>query len=148
MAMANETPPAIVAWLGYGGLIPPLVMVLADYLLPAGPLRWGGLVVPYAGLIFAFLGGAWWAFACREEKPEPSLLALAIAPPLMAFLIFFTGSLWASLLLAALIAASPLIDRLLAAQVSLPPWWMTLRFRLSMGLAGLTALSVYPLVIN
>lgn len=148
MSEENSTPPKIVQWLGYGGLIPPAVMVLADYVFPSGPVRWGGLVVPYAGLIFAFLGGTWWAFASREEQPEPSLMALAVAPPLMAFLVFFTGSLWASLLLAALIAASPLIDRLLGTQVTLPPWWMTLRFRLSMGLAGLTALSVYPLVLS
>lgn len=142
--MAPNEPPRIVQWLGYGGLIPPAVMVLADYLLPPGPVRFGGLVVPYAGLIFAFLGGTWWAFASREEEIEPSLMLLAVAPPLLAFLIFFTGSVYASLLLAALIAASPLVDRLLASQVELPDWWMTLRFRLSMGLAGLTALSVYP----
>lgn len=146
MSQHAPAPPRIVQWLGYGGLLPPLVMVLADYLLPAGPVRFGGLVVPYAGLIFAFLGGTWWAFASREARPEPSLLALAVSPPLLAFLVFFSGSLWASLLLAALIAASPLVDRLLGAQVELPAWWQTLRFRLSMGLAGLTALSVYPLL--
>ncbi|MBW0144858.1 DUF3429 domain-containing protein [Sphingomicrobium clamense] len=145
--MSDTSPPRIVQWLGYGGLIPPAIMVAADYLLPPGPVRFGGLVVPYAGLIFAFLGGTWWAFASREKTPEPSLMALAVAPPLMAFLIFFTGSMAASLLLAALIAISPLVDKLLAAQVTLPPWWMHLRFRLSMGLAGLTALSTYPLLL-
>ena len=144
----GETMPRGVAVLGYSGLLPPVIFLLADRFNVAEDLAIAALVPVYAALIFSFLGGTWWAFACREEQPEPSLLVLAVTPSLLVVLLMMLGSVFSvpllTLILAALIALSPLVDALLKTRGLVPDWWMRLRFHLSMGLGGLTALSVWP----
>ncbi|WP_265530024.1 DUF3429 domain-containing protein [Sphingomicrobium marinum] len=140
----RPTIPANVLVLGYAGLLPPFALILADWLMPAGPIQWGGIVGPYAAVIYSFLGGSWWAFAVKEDPPSTSLLVLAVSPPLLALLTFFAGPQMQNILLAILIAISPGADYLLKLKGLVPPWWMRLRFRLSMGLAALTVLAIYP----
>lgn len=136
--------PDNVLLLGYAGLLPPFALILADWFLPQGPIAWGAIVGPYAAVIYSFLGGSWWAFAIKEEQPSTSLLVLAVSPPLLALVTFFAGPQVQNILLAFLIAISPGADYLFKLKGLVPPWWMRLRFRLSMGLAALTVLAVYP----
>lgn len=140
----RATTPNNVLLLGYAGLLPPFLLILADWLMPAGPIVWGAIVGPYAAVIYSFLGGSWWAFALKEDKPSTSLLVLAVSPPLLALLTFFAGPTLQNVLLAFLIAISPGADYLFKLKGLVPPWWMRLRFRLSMGLAALTVLAIYP----
>lgn len=140
--------PRWVAMLGYSGLLPPAVFLVAARFNLAGDVAISALVPIYSALIFSFLGGTWWAFACREERPEPTLLVLSVMPSLLVLGLVMLGSMYSvfilTLVLAAMIALSPLVDALLKARGLVPGWWMRLRFHLSMGLAGMTALSVWP----
>lgn len=140
--------PSNVAWLGYSGLLPPAALLVADKLwFVAHPPVLAGMVPFYAGLIFSFLGGCWWAFALRDNRPSTTLLVLGVLPSLLCFALLgaavVIGPVLATLILASLIALSPLADALLKVRALVPEWWIRLRFHLSMGLAALTALSVY-----
>jgi hypothetical protein len=145
----QDTPPPLsknVLWLGYAGLAPQLIAVLL--LLDGAEMRWiataGGY--GYAALIFSFLGGLWWAIGMLNPAAPKWIFAVAIAPSLIALATFLPWtwgrdwpgpSLW---VLSLGLLASPIIDRLVAASVSLPDGWLKLRVHLSLGLGLMTAL--------
>ncbi len=132
--------------LGYAGLIPQLIAVL--FLLDGSEMRWiataGGY--GYAALIFSFLGGLWWAIAMLNARAPRWLYAVAIAPSLIAlatFLPWTWGWNWPGPSLAVLAVAlclSPLVDRAIKKALPLPEGWLRLRWHLSLGLGGLTAI--------
>ena len=74
--------------LGLAGLLPPLAGAVVAWgdLGSFGPVA-GGFILVYAALIFSFLGGSWWAFACTEARPRPWLLGLAVMPSVLAWLV-------------------------------------------------------------
>lgn len=124
-------------WLGLAGLIPPLMLTAIGLFelgifAPNAP----GFVRSYAAIILSFLGGTWWAFACREERPRAFLLVLAVLPSLAAWatMIWFVPA-QALFALAGLLLASLVIDALLVGWRLAPRWWMRLRVPLSGGLA-------------
>lgn len=140
--------PSNVAALGYAGLLPPALLLVLDKLLFGNhPPILSAFVPFYAALIFSFLGGCWWAFALREDKPSMTLLVMGVLPSILTFgliwVAYAVGPVTATLILASMIALSPLADALLKIRSLVPQWWIRLRFHLSMGLAALTALSVY-----
>ena len=131
--------------LGYAGLLPQAFAVFL--LLDGGGMRWiasaGGF--GYAAIIFSFLGGLWWAMAMLNPSAPRWIYAAAIAPSLIALLTFLPwtwGWDWPGpslLVLAIGLMASPLIDRQIVQHIDLPDGWMQLRWHLSLGLGGLTA---------
>ncbi|WP_309601835.1 DUF3429 domain-containing protein [Sphingomonas sp.] len=140
--------PFNVAALGYAGLLPPALLLILDKLLFGNhPPILSAFVPVYAALVFSFLGGCWWTFALREDKPSTTLLVMGVLPTILCFGLIWAayvlGPVPATLILASLIALSPLADALLNIPSLVPQWWIRLRFHLSMGLAALTALSVY-----
>ncbi len=149
----GRTIPNGVAILGYAGLLPPALLLVADrFWANLHEQGAGAALVPYyAALIFSFLGGCWWAFAVKDDRPSISLLALGVAPALASFGLIWVsvacGPIVATISLAGLIAISPLADALLNLRGLVPIWWVRFRFRLSMGLAALTALSTYPAIL-
>lgn len=117
-------------------------------------LRFAALAIgmAYAGLIFSFLGGAWWGIAAAAPAAErrqalgwlwvaavmPSLLALA------AWIPWVFGEQWPEPSLAMLGAAillSPVIDARLGPLA--PRWWLALRVPLSLGLGAATFAMAY-----
>jgi hypothetical protein len=154
-APAAAFPPLI---LGAAGLLPQGAAVLAAAF--GGPkLYYTALAIgyAYAVLIFSFLGGLWWGLAAggaarvgigatRGEKVPGWLWVAAVCPSLIALLSFMPwvyGHPWPgpSLILIGLcIAASPLIDGKIVAHPAIPtpPWWMRLRWALSLGLGSAT----------
>ncbi|WP_272873150.1 DUF3429 domain-containing protein [Sphingomonas arenae] len=131
--------------LGVAGLIPPVLLaIIAWFDLGAfGPVA-AGFLFTYAALIFAFLGGTWWAFACREDRPRLVLLVLAVAPPLLAWgLLPARPQTLVGYGLAALILLSPGVDALLRARGLTPRWWLRLRVPLSVVLALCVAAATY-----
>jgi hypothetical protein len=132
--------------LGYAGLLPQAFAVFL--LLDGSDMRWiasaGGF--GYAAIIFSFLGGLWWAMAMLNPAAPRWIFAAAIAPSLIALLTFLPwtwGWEWPGpslMILAAGLIASPMIDRQIVQDVALPDGWMRLRWHLSLGLGGMTAL--------
>jgi Protein of unknown function (DUF3429) len=136
----------LIRQLGYAGLVPQAFAVAM--LIDGNDLRWiasaGGF--GYAAFIFSFLGGVWWGLAMQSETPPRWIYFAAVTPSLLSLVAYLpwtfgwewpTMSLW---FLAAMIALSPLVDRAMARSIALPTGWIALRWQLSLGLAGLTAI--------
>jgi hypothetical protein len=140
----NEGLPPVVAWLGYGGLLPFVGLALL-ILLDAGPvLPWEKALIAYGAVILSFVGALHWglAMALPELTVEQrrQRFVWSIVPALVA---------WSALLLAPVAATALLItgfiahywqDRRLAGQAGLPFWYLPLRLRLS-GVACLSLLA-------
>lgn len=134
--------------LGFAGLIPPIVLT-AVALLDIGLFApsTSGFVRTYAAVILSFIGGSWWAFALRQERPHAVLLTLAVLPSLAGWAaIFWFFPPQALFALAAMLLATLLVDALLVAQRLAPRWWMKLRVPLSVALALCCVLSGWYLV--
>mgnify|MGYP002777127804 FL=1 len=143
--MKNRVPLAA-ALLGSAGLIPPAIGAFVAFQDAGGfGSTAAGFILIYAALIFSFLGGSWWAFACREERPRWWLLVIAVVPSLAAWAILplRASELRPALTLAGLIIASLAVDWLLFRRGLTPRWWLKLRAPLSVGLAALLALTVW-----
>lgn len=131
--------------LGLAGLLPMAVLLLL--VLLGGPeWRWAALAFGwgYAAMIFSFLGGMWWGLAAAAGPRAPGWLwGTAVLPSLLALaslLPWLIGGRWPGPSLIALgmcIAASPLVDRRIAARGLAPAWWMALRLTLSLGLGSM-----------
>jgi hypothetical protein len=133
--------------LGYAGLLPQAVAAVAlasgspDYRFSALALAFA-----YAALILSFLGALWWGLAGAQPDVAPSwiwvagvlpsLIALATCVPWAVGAEWPVPSLW---ILAAAIAASPLVDLRLDRLGLCSAGWLRLRLILSASLAGLTA---------
>lgn len=134
-------------WLGLAGLIPPLVLTAValfelGIFAPSAP----GFVRSYAAIILSFLGGTWWAFALKEERPRAFLLVLAVLPSLAAWAtMFWFVPAQALFALAGLLLASLAIDALLVGWRMAPRWWLRLRLPMSLCLATCCALSGWVL---
>ncbi|WP_454884024.1 DUF3429 domain-containing protein [Sphingomonas oryzagri] len=138
--------PAIV--LGAMGLLPLLIALFVR--LAAGadpdtalPGKIGGLALTYAAMILSFLGGIWWgvASARASENERPRLMVIAVVPAILATVLYgFSADMpvVCSTLLGLVIAATPLVDRMLMKKRLVPAWWMNLRLPLSLALGALT----------
>lgn len=141
--------------LGAAGLLPPVLAIMVrlaaggDAPLSGTALR---LAILYAMLILSFLGGIWWGAGAAKAPPErqSAIFVLAVAPSIVALLLFvLTGPLplVATILLAVVIAISPLADAWLCAMDLMPGWWMRLRVTLSLLLAALVLALAALLVV-
>jgi hypothetical protein len=94
-------------------------------------------------MILSFLGGIWWGVASTRatEEQRPKLLVIAVAPAIVATLLYGLSAdmpVLCSTLLGLAIALTPLVDRKLDRMRLVPPWWMNLRLPLSLALGALT----------
>src|SRR4028118_1167991 len=83
--------PLPVLLLGFAGLIPPTVLTgvaLLDLGLFAPSMP--GFVLTYAAIILSFLGGTWWGFVSRSERPGWLLLGIAVLPALAGWAAIFS----------------------------------------------------------
>lgn len=137
MTEANRVAmPRAVAWLGYGGLIPFLLLALGSLLDPQHAASWRHALSAYGAVILSFVGALHWGLAMTlpalSDGQRSAWYVWSVAPALIA---------WPSLLIAPRLAAPLLIagfiahylqDRRLASQALLPSWYLPLRLRLSM----------------
>jgi len=134
-AMDRRIPPATLV-LGLAGLIPPIVGAVAvsvDFSGLGVVVREATLL--YAALIASFLGGSWWGFASRAERPRWGLLIASVIPSLVPWaMLLALPSLEAGMGLALLILLTPLVDWRLQRLGLAPPWWLQLRVPLSITL--------------
>lgn len=139
------SPPPLPRWLGLAGLLPQAIAV-AVVLSGDEASRFSALSLgyAYAALILSFLGGLWWGLAARAEHPPEWLWIAAIAPSLIALATavpWAIGQPWPApslIVLAAALIAALGVDSLLSNRGLTPPWWMSLRLPLSLGLGVLT----------
>lgn len=130
-------------WLGAAGLLPQGAALLAAHV---ESLHWIGIAAGcvYAALIYSFLGGIWWAQSILAPRARWSDHLLAVSPSLVALaamLPWCVGWRWPGpslVVLAIALLVSPVVDARLASRIPLPPGWLTLRRRLSVGLGLLT----------
>lgn len=128
-------------WFGYAGLLPQAAALIA--MVKGGEAKWSAFALSYgyAALIFSFLGGVWWGLALAAPRVPRWVFAVAVLPCLIALALWYpwmVGDTWPGpelVVLGALIAASPLVDRAIGFA---PAGWMALRWQLSLGLGGLT----------
>lgn len=142
--------PIFARWLGLSGLLP--LMAVVAILGFAGGTEIArtalGLGLIYAALILSFLGGLWWGLAAASGKASAGWIwGVAVLPSLYAWVplgLAQIGIIDVRLALALVgvgLAAALFIDRALAAAGLAPPWWMSLRWPLSGGLAALCLLA-------
>ncbi len=136
--MADANPAALprtVAWLGYGGLIPFLVLTpgsLLDYHYGA---LWSDALYAYGAIILSFIGALHWGLAMSlpelSERQRSALFLWSVVPALIAWpAVLFSPPIAAPLLVFGFIAHY-LQDRRLARQASLADWYLPLRLRLT-----------------
>jgi hypothetical protein len=139
----SERIPALVAWLGYGGLIPFVGLAIAGGNLRAVALTQAMLA--YGAVILSFVGALHWGFAMAvpglDVRVRSRLFVWSVWPALLA---------WVCLLLPPLVASLGLIaglllhygwDRRLPFLAQLPAWYLPLRLRL-------TAIACISLAVN
>jgi ABC-type Na+ efflux pump permease subunit len=127
--------PRAIAWLGYGGLIPFVLLALASLLGHQHSAVWIEALVAYGAIILSFVGALHWGLAMclpgLTDQQRSARFAWSVVPALVA---------WPALLMPAPLAAPPLVfgfiahylqDRRLARQATLPAWYLPLRLRLS-----------------
>ena len=122
-------------WLGYGGLIPFLVLTPASLFDAHHAWTWSDALFAYGAVILSFIGALHWGFAMALPGLDASrrvrTLIWSVVPALIA---------WPALLLAPAEAAALMVigfvlhyvqDRRLARIAALPSWYLPLRLRLS-----------------
>jgi hypothetical protein len=125
--------PALVAWLGYGGLIPFVSLAIAGGVLRADEVT--PAMLAYGAVILSFVGALHWGFAMSvpdlESGGRSRLFVWSVVPALLA---------WVCLLVPARAGCLGLIagfvlhygwDRRLPFLARLPAWYLPLRLRLT-----------------
>ena len=136
--MANENPAALprtVAWLGYGGLIPFIVLAPASLLDHHHGMAWSDALYAYGAIILSFVGALHWGLAMSlpslSEGQRSACFAWSVVPALIAWpAVLLSPPLAAPLLVVGFIAHY-LQDHRLAGQATLPAWYLPLRLRLT-----------------
>lgn len=142
----NRMPPEAKIF-GIGGIIPLLtgVVIVLAVREPFG-IPVVRIVLAYAALILAFLGGIHWGFASAAlagsalELDAPRILALSVLPPLASGVGMLLPDAVAALFLAAAFASVLLLDRASERLGYTPFWWLTLRLRLTVAVVSLLLL--------
>lgn len=134
-----QTPPRVVAWLGYGGLLPfislSLATVGANFL--GADARWfNAALLSYGAVILSFVGALHWGFAMTlrdlSDSQRTAAFVGSIVPALVAWLALLAAPVIAVVLLVAGFAIHYGRDaRLAAAAADLPAWYLPMRFRLT-----------------
>ena len=127
--------PRTVAWLGYGGLLPFLVLTPASLLDHHHGAVWSDALYAYGAIILSFIGALHWGLAMTlpelSERQRSAWFAWSVVPALIAWpAVLFSPPLAAPLLVLGFIAHY-LQDRRLTRQATLPDWYLPLRLRLS-----------------
>lgn len=136
--MADGNPvalPRTVAWLGYGGLLPFLVLTPASLLDHHHGAVWSDALYAYGAIILSFVGALHWGLAMSlpelSERQRSAWFTWSVVPALIAWpAVLLSPPLAAPLLVFGFIAHY-LQDRRLAQQATLPGWYLPLRLHLS-----------------
>ena len=131
----SQTPPPLVRWLGYGGLVPVIALAAGLLLHPQWADRFGPWLIGYGSVILSFVGALHWGFAMMIEELASArrqrAYAWSVLPSLLGFVAVILGpSLGYSLLIVGF-ALAYWQDADLANHTPVPTWYPRLRARLS-----------------
>lgn len=137
--------PAAAAWLGGLGVVLFVLAAAAIWLMPSSAsVMAGPVMVVYAAVILSFLGGVTWGVVCAAAAARQAwsgwdsrMLVLSVIPALIAWAAVFLPLPYPFLAMILGYLGVLFIDRSLAFAGVVPPWWMTLRVRLSLSVAAL-----------
>lgn len=123
------------AWLGYGGLIPFIVLAPASLLDHHHGWTWSDALYGYGAIILSFVGALHWGFAMSapglEEVRRVRCLVWSVVPALIAWPALLLAPAGAAALLVFSFVAHYLLDRRLARHMAFPAWYLPLRLRLT-----------------
>ena len=133
---ATASQPPMVAWLGYGGLIPFVC-------LPAAALAGGDVgafcsraLLAYGAVILCFVGALHWGFAMAlpaiGRRRRNQMWSWSVVPALLAWVALLLAPAAGGVLMVAGFLVQYRQDRRLVRKVSLPPWYLALRLRLTL----------------
>ena len=132
---ADTSPPAVVAWLGYGGLIPFVGLAVAAIASTHHALLLSDALIAYGAIILSFVGALHWGFAMTLDgltrRQRNARFVWSIVPPLVAWPAVMLTAAIASVILVAGFLAHYAQDRRLARSTALPAWDLPLRTRLT-----------------
>ncbi len=137
LAPAPVPPPRVVAWLGYGGLLPFLGLAAAVLLPLPGELAPQALpaLLAYGAVILSFVGALHWGFAMTAgvaaDPVRARLYVWSTVPSLLAWPALLAPQALGAAILIAGFAAHYGMDRRVAARLGLPTWYLPLRLRLT-----------------
>ena len=140
----DNAPPTAVAWLGYGGLLPFVLLISAVYFLPQHRVFLGQALCAYGAVILSFVGALHWGFAMTLQglstKQRLESYVWSVVPALLAWpaLVVESAALGSGLLALGFVA-NYWRDVCLARATRLPGWYLPLRLRLTT-VAGLCLL--------
>jgi len=146
--MTLERTPTLVAWLGYGGLIPFVTLALAATL--GGPYsgECDRALRDYAAVILSFVGALHWGFATMSREmaagAKSRAFAWSVIPSLLAWAALLLAPTPSSLLLTAGFALHYVMDRRFVKQTPLAPWYLPLRSRLTLVACLCLILGAWP----
>lgn len=148
--MAGKTSnalPDVVAWLGYGGLLPFVALAVLGLQDQDHALLWNDALYAYGAIILCFVGALHWGFAMNlcslNDSQRSGAFIWSIVPALLAWPTLLMPPILAAPLLITGFAGNYLRDRHLARHAELPTWYLPLRFRLSSVACICLAIGVY-----
>jgi hypothetical protein len=124
--------PTLVTQLGYGGLIPFVVLAMAIWLADANSsAHLSVALVGYGASIASFLGAIHWGLAMRDtHQQHPESYAWGVIPSLAAWLSLLAEPAFGLYILAVLLWVCYAVDRRAYARYKLQPW-LPMRLRLT-----------------
>jgi hypothetical protein len=135
MGTLRAETPMSVCMLGYGGLIPFVLLTIGLWTEPSDPSFWTLALVSYGAVILSFVGAIHWGIAMMSHELGPRMVnrrfMWSVVPSLMG---------WSATLLPPHLGAWLLVmgfalhywqDHLLQTIMTLPRWYLPMRSRLS-----------------
>ena len=132
---SSTSSPSVVTWLGYGGLIPFVVLALANVFEPTYAITWTRALLGYGAVILSFVGALHWGFAMThpqlQDRAHHALYLWSVVPSLLGWVaLLMVPKAGATLLIAGLLAHYRQ-DLRLARVINLPGWYLPMRLRLT-----------------
>jgi hydrogenase/urease accessory protein HupE len=127
--------PPSVGWLGYGGLLPFVLLAVLCLGEPAHEIIYRGALFSYGAVILSFVGAIHWGLAMAmpglSVPQRRSCFIWSVVPALMAWVTILFGPLTTGLILILGFLMQYARDLVLCRDVELPAWFLPFRLRLT-----------------